>query len=534
MEQTVIVEWTFTPDDFFEEPFTIEFDRCKLEIESSKVSTNIQPSEFTEALKHSLHRNLHDHFRGVMLASHKEFELSQPLVSRLHDDGHRVVELSGTCVIKSGGSVDCIVTNGDGVVIRDTRAERIAKKQKTATRIAGSIQSDVLVPVLVASYEAAVRDPDNELIHLYEIREALKKQFNNEGNLRTKLGITKSDWSDFGRLANDEPVKQGRHRGSHLGNLRGANEEELTSARNFSFSLIEAYLNYLDRQEAEHHGDRLSQPEVRYDHSKKIGNQGDVIKHACWVSLLVYALNQNPDGIVADIHAGRREYELPQTGEWKNGIGKLAELIHEHSPLSSVLESYAGKFIAKDLAAGSRYFGSCGISQELIRNAGTNAQLWLCDTNEEVTKALIESFAGSSNVSVRNTDGYSLCMELDTNVTAVLIDPPSIETEQTVAAIEHLNKYQIQFLCWMPRTSKYDRKEKRATEAGTSLDFITRCRGVATVHTVQWYKFGHRTPGCTLAVSKHHPDTIKPVLSELCNILGWSLNGSTYENGTKS
>ena len=84
---------------------------------------------------------------------------------------------------------------------------------------------------MLKSYQASAKDPDNELVHLYEIRDALVKKFGDSGALRTKLGITRNEWSRFAQLANVEPLRQGRHRGTKAGNLRDATEGELQEAR---------------------------------------------------------------------------------------------------------------------------------------------------------------------------------------------------------------------------------------------------------------------------------------------------------------
>jgi hypothetical protein len=61
------------------------------------------------------------------------------------------------------------------------------------------------------------------------------------------MGLNATDWSRLGRLANSEPLKQGRHRGKSAGGLRDASESELVEARNIARSFVEAYLMYLDK-----------------------------------------------------------------------------------------------------------------------------------------------------------------------------------------------------------------------------------------------------------------------------------------------
>jgi hypothetical protein len=103
--------------------------------------------------------------------------------------------------------------------------------------------------VMIRAYGAAVRDPADEFIHLYEIRDALKKNFGAEDVAIAKLGGKDAEphWGALGKLANSEPVLQGRHRGRKGISLRPATPEELANARDAALHLINAYLSYLDR-----------------------------------------------------------------------------------------------------------------------------------------------------------------------------------------------------------------------------------------------------------------------------------------------
>ncbi len=102
-----------------------------------------------------------------------------------------------------------------------------------------------LVLALLRSYSAAVNDPDNELIYFYDIREALNKAVS---GAQKNLNLGNTVWSDFGALCNHEPVRQGRHRGKFLGDLRDASKEELKTAREFARTMIENYLDYLEKK----------------------------------------------------------------------------------------------------------------------------------------------------------------------------------------------------------------------------------------------------------------------------------------------
>jgi hypothetical protein len=99
------------------------------------------------------------------------------------------------------------------------------------------------------SYKAAVSDYSNELVHLYEICDALSKHFSGIKSAQTVLNLKKSDWSNLGKIANNEPLKQGRHRGKSIGELRDATEKELDDARNIAKKFVKAYLIYLKKMQ---------------------------------------------------------------------------------------------------------------------------------------------------------------------------------------------------------------------------------------------------------------------------------------------
>jgi hypothetical protein len=101
---------------------------------------------------------------------------------------------------------------------------------------------------MLAFYKAAINDPDNELVHLFDIWEALKTRFKGVNAAQTALAISDSERRKLGILANNDPLSQGRHRGKKVGELRDATETELEEARGIVRNMIEAYLHYLESQ----------------------------------------------------------------------------------------------------------------------------------------------------------------------------------------------------------------------------------------------------------------------------------------------
>jgi hypothetical protein len=95
----------------------------------------------------------------------------------------------------------------------------------------------------------AIKYPENEFSYLYEVREALSKEFGGEKSVINTLAIDKKDYKELGRLANHEPVRQSRHRGVNVKDLRDASQDELIQARSIARQMIMRYINYLETQE---------------------------------------------------------------------------------------------------------------------------------------------------------------------------------------------------------------------------------------------------------------------------------------------
>jgi hypothetical protein len=165
----------------------------------------------------------------------------------LYPDGRKDTTLSiqvGNFLTFKGGIVDTVVRDRDGKVIHDSKSERVKERLQFAALAAEVTPYDLLAKALLKSYGAAVGDPDNELIHLYEIRDSLCAHFKNGGEVRRILNVSKTRWDRFGILANQEPLTQGRHRGQKVGKLRSSTKDELDEARSFATHLIHAYLLY--------------------------------------------------------------------------------------------------------------------------------------------------------------------------------------------------------------------------------------------------------------------------------------------------
>jgi len=251
---TVVVTWTYTPADYFEEPIRIQELGYTIVIAAGNVEARVNAAVYdadTKATKEKICRAVDARFLKRQLAAYTTYELTGPrLESRVRDDGSNsavtvFVQPLPARKVEFATVVDVVTKDSAGNVVKDTARERDKRYSELAELLAKHSELDETAKSLLASWRSAIADQASELVHLYEIRDALKA-------VRTDLNISAKDWSRLGQLANDEPLRQGRHGGSKKAahELRDATEAELKEARDIALCMIEAYLRYLERPPA--------------------------------------------------------------------------------------------------------------------------------------------------------------------------------------------------------------------------------------------------------------------------------------------
>lgn len=250
MDEVLLFEWAFTPSDYFGEPVKLRCTHGTINIENG--CAVLQVPVVNCASDHSVRSQLHEELDALFLAaqvlSHKPYKLDSPKVSKRYPDGRidawgtfSGVEAVGQV---SGIGLDTTHSDPSGTVIHNSHRPRLQERNDFA-QLAAHHMSDHVANGILRSYSAAVNDPNNELVHLYEIYDVLKKHFNGVERAISKLGANK-DWEPLHKLANFEPLRQGRHRGQSLGRLRDATVEELATARKIARDMIKRYLRFLN------------------------------------------------------------------------------------------------------------------------------------------------------------------------------------------------------------------------------------------------------------------------------------------------
>ncbi len=252
MSAVVILEWKYSPSDYFKSQIQIEqYDysiiiangKAEAKIKSAVYKANISMRDTLDDVLISLYM-LFSIFLGTQACSREAYVLSSPNLTHVENaDGRKDYALeaeSGRLKI-TGYSANLLKNDRNEDVVEDSQTEIM----KTFIDQVSRHHKDRVLMSLLKSHTASVNDPDDELVHLYEIRDALSRKFGSDAMARSALRISEKNWSSFGRLCNHEPLRQGRHRGEHE-NLRDATDNELSEVRGIARVMISAYLNYLD------------------------------------------------------------------------------------------------------------------------------------------------------------------------------------------------------------------------------------------------------------------------------------------------
>lgn len=250
MPSILELRWEYNPKTLFEERFIAEVNGCSVTVEDGTVVAELPllAGETQSPLRNNIESYIESLFLGAQVATRIECRLGRPSISILNDDGSRgcIIECEPGVAKGTGGRVELIYTQSDGTVI-DTRRKRIERQHRLSRAAAFYGPKDEVLSLMLRSYRSSIEDPEDELIHLYEIRDSLNSAFGDNNIALSKLGITKAAWSRLGQLCNALPLRQGRHRGCVNQPVRSASEDELEEARHLAASFIESYIAYLEQ-----------------------------------------------------------------------------------------------------------------------------------------------------------------------------------------------------------------------------------------------------------------------------------------------
>ena len=168
---------------------------------------------------------------------------------------------------------------------------------------------------------------------------------------------------------------------------------------------------------------------MNYRHAFHAGNFADVFKHALLARILAYLNRKETPYRVIDTHAGEGGYDLAReeaerTGEWREGIGRLAAGAVESSA-ADLLRPFLD--VVGPCDADGRpalYPGSPLIAQKLARSGD---RLVFCEKHPEAFAALRKRFGRDRRVRTLDLDGWTALgafVPPPERRGLVLVDPP--------------------------------------------------------------------------------------------------------------
>ena len=240
--------WTYEPADFFEAPYQRDFGGWRLSIEEGRAVATVTGARPSEAVESQIADVVKSVFQVRAMQTRKPFRLAgcANQVEFRGDRQSHFLRVGVKSVVFASDQLDVqLIDAATGDVIGDTKAERIASHKAELDGLPTKAQQNPTLRRMLASYETALNDPANGLTHLYEIRDALAKHFGSDAAAKTACGIGSSQWSTYGRLANEEPLLEGRHRGKNSGPLRHATDQELATVRDLAQDWIRKFAGTL-------------------------------------------------------------------------------------------------------------------------------------------------------------------------------------------------------------------------------------------------------------------------------------------------
>ncbi len=180
---------------------------------------------------------------------------------------------------------------------------------------------------------------------------------------------------------------------------------------------------------------------MNYRHAFHAGNFADVFKHIIIARVLTHLREKIAPFRVIDTHAGEGLYDLAgeeasRSGEWRDGIGRLAEA---KLPVDAaeLVEPYLAAVRACNRADELRYYpGSPALARHLMR---PQDRLVACELEPRAAAALSRHLRGAATVKVVPIDGW---IGLAAYVPAkerrglVIVDPPFEEPNDLIRLAE--------------------------------------------------------------------------------------------------
>ncbi|WP_459863869.1 23S rRNA (adenine(2030)-N(6))-methyltransferase RlmJ [Endothiovibrio diazotrophicus] len=249
-----------------------------------------------------------------------------------------------------------------------------------------------------------------------------------------------------------------------------------------------------------------------YDHRLKVGNPGDLFKHALLAHVVRWKAAKGGGFSYAETHTGYPIYQLAVGGEWRLGAGVMSHPPPAASPLTSYWVHALGECPP---IPGSLYPGSSLLVHRIVSAAGGVPVMRLWERSPPVVDALQAHFSAMDGVEVLEGDGYCGIQD-GAGEDLVLVDPVQLELSPIVEVLSRLSRRGAPFLCWVPRRGTAAGQEGEASRR--LLDETSRWYGA---ESAQWIPWRDGICGCRIICSLDILPLVSEAAVELRRIVGW-------------
>jgi hypothetical protein len=248
-KEFVILEWTYSPPDYFEAPIRLQRDAYSIAIAEGKVEVRIEAALYGhDPLLHDvLHDAVNDWFLGAQLASRRAYKLSDSVVTRVYFDA-MADKPQGPRAERARPSAAEVVAAPPRDSAGTGKAE--PKHEPTMAELADTYSStDPLLDSLLRRYDQAVTHPTQEIAQLCGVPEALAAIFGAQSAALAALGLSDAEWSRLSELAD---LERERARAGPRGSPAPSqvSESERGEARAIALRMILAYLRFTQAKAA--------------------------------------------------------------------------------------------------------------------------------------------------------------------------------------------------------------------------------------------------------------------------------------------
>lgn len=237
-----------------------------------------------------------------------------------------------------------------------------------------------------------------------------------------------------------------------------------------------------------------------YDHHRKAGNQGDVVKHVALIAaldvVLVESLNRPPLNEpfkfkYADTFAGYAYNPLVPGNGWKDGIKKFHDIFRQRPPDNPHVEKWNNWYVSvRPQLLGGVYPGSSLIAADLCAEKKVPIRISLWDTCLEVIQNLDSVFGGQGHAI--HYGAASISEEEVDSADFLFIDPPDNRWREI---LEFVQKGQSALL-WLPVCVNTQSSPPPESQCADQVREEARKEG-CSVTKVRWAA-GGRMVGCQL------------------------------------